>query len=50
LIKVEYLTIVNGKTLEPVDIYQENTPNCQHNFIAAKVGQVRLIDNVILQK
>lgn len=47
LIKVEYLTIVNGKTLEPVDIYQENTPLTA--LIAAKVGQVRLIDNVILQ-
>jgi pantoate--beta-alanine ligase len=47
LIKVEYLTIVNGKTLEPVDIYQEKTPLTA--LIAAKVGQVRLIDNVILQ-
>jgi pantoate--beta-alanine ligase len=47
LIKVEYLTIVNGKTLKPVDIYQENTPLTA--LIAAKVGQVRLIDNVILQ-
>jgi pantoate--beta-alanine ligase len=47
LIKVEYLTIVNGKTLESIDIYQENIPLTA--FIAAKVGQVRLIDNVILQ-
>jgi pantoate--beta-alanine ligase len=47
LIKVEYLTIVNGKTLESIDIYQENIPLTA--LIAAKVGQVRLIDNVILQ-
>jgi pantoate--beta-alanine ligase len=47
IIQVEYLTVVNGKTLEPVDIYQENTPLTA--LIAAKVGQVRLIDNMILQ-
>jgi pantoate--beta-alanine ligase len=47
LIQVEYLTIVNGKTLEPVDLYQEDTPLTA--LIAAKVGQVRLIDNVIIQ-
>ncbi len=47
LIKLEYLTVVNGKTLEPVDIYQEDIPLTV--LIAAKVGQVRLIDNVIVQ-
>lgn len=47
LIHVEYLTVVNGKTLEPVNLYQEEIPLTA--LIAAKVGQVRLIDNVIIQ-
>jgi pantoate--beta-alanine ligase len=46
-IKVEYLSIVNGKTLEPVDTYQKEMPLTA--LIAAKVGEVRLIDNIILQ-
>lgn len=47
LIQVEYLTVVNGKTLEPAETYQAETPLTA--LIAAKVGQVRLIDNVIIQ-
>jgi pantoate--beta-alanine ligase len=47
LIKAEYLTVVNGKTLEPVGIYQKDIPLTV--LIAAKVGLVRLIDNVIIQ-
>ena len=46
-IKVEYLTVVNGKTLEPIDKYQENLPITV--LIEAKVGAIRLIDNVIIQ-
>lgn len=47
LINVEYLMVVNGKTLEPVDVYQKEIPLTV--LIAAKVGQIRLIDNVIIQ-
>jgi len=46
LINVEYLIVVNGKTLEPINEYQEKIPLTI--LIAAKVGQVRLIDNVII--
>jgi pantoate--beta-alanine ligase len=46
-INVEYLMVVNGKTLEPVDVYQKEIPLTV--LIAAKVGQIRLIDNVIIQ-
>jgi pantoate--beta-alanine ligase len=47
LINVEYLIVVDGKTLEPIDVYQKDTPLTA--LIAAKVGQIRLIDNVIIQ-
>jgi pantoate--beta-alanine ligase len=47
LIHVEYLIVVNGKTLEPVSEYSNEVPLTV--LIAAKVGQVRLIDNVIIQ-
>lgn len=47
LINIEYLMVVNGKTLEPVDVYQKEIPLTV--LIAAKVGQIRLIDNVIIQ-
>jgi pantoate--beta-alanine ligase len=47
LIRPEYLAIVNGKTLEPLDIYKEDIPITA--LIAAKVGEIRLIDNIILQ-
>ena len=47
LINLEYLTVVNGRTLEPVDIYETEIPLTV--LVAAKVGQVRLIDNVIIQ-
>lgn len=46
LIDVEYLVVVNGKTLEPTVEFDENIPLAV--LIAAKVGQVRLIDNVII--
>lgn len=46
LIKVEYLTIVNGKTLEPISTYNTQIPTTA--LIAAKIGEVRLIDNVII--
>ncbi|HRH56040.1 MAG TPA: pantoate--beta-alanine ligase [Chitinophagales bacterium] len=47
LIKLEYLIVVNGKTLEPVDVYEAEIPLTV--LVAAKVGLVRLIDNVIIQ-
>lgn len=47
LIHVEYLIVVNGKTLEPVSEYNNEVPLTV--LVAAKVGQVRLIDNVIIQ-
>lgn len=46
LIDVEYLIVVNGKTLEPIADFEENVSLAV--LIAAKVGQVRLIDNVII--
>lgn len=46
LIKVEYLVIVNGKTLEPITEYDAQIPAT--TLVAAKVGEVRLIDNVIV--
>lgn len=47
LIQVEYIVVVNGKNLQPVDVYQKDIPLTV--LIAAKVGQIRLIDNVIIQ-
>lgn len=47
LISVEYLKIINGKTLEAVDVYSAELSLAV--LIAAKVGEVRLIDNMILQ-
>lgn len=47
LIQTEYLVVVDGKTLKPIDTYQENIPITI--LIAAKVGEIRLIDNVIVQ-
>ncbi len=47
LIQTEYLVVVNGKTLQPVDVYQKDIPLT--TLIASKVGQIRLIDNVIIQ-
>ena len=46
-IETEYLVVVNGKTLEPIFEYNEQIPITV--LIAAKVGEVRLIDNLILQ-
>ncbi|QQR99152.1 MAG: pantoate--beta-alanine ligase [Sphingobacteriales bacterium] len=48
LIQVEYLVIVDGKTLENIKEYQENIPIT--TLIAAKVGNIRLIDNLILNR
>jgi len=47
LIQTEYLVVVNGKTLEPIDIYQKELALTV--LIAAKVGKIRLIDNIIIQ-
>lgn len=47
LILTEYLTIVNGSTLKPITKYKANIPMVA--LVAAKVGEIRLIDNVILQ-
>jgi pantoate--beta-alanine ligase len=46
LIRVEYLVIVNGKTLEPITEYDVKIPTTI--LIAAKVGDVRLIDNIVI--
>ena len=48
LIHLEYLTVVDGETLEPIFEYRATVPLTV--LIAAKVGQVRLIDNVIIQQ
>ena len=47
LIKVEYLAVVDGKTLQPLSEYEKDIPITV--LIAAMVGQVRLIDNVVVQ-
>ena len=47
LLHVEYLTIVNGKTLEPLSMRQTDLSIVA--LIAVKDGPVRLIDNLILQ-
>lgn len=46
LIRVEYLVAVHGKTLEPLTAYSEDIPTTL--LIAAMVGNVRLIDNLIV--
>jgi pantoate--beta-alanine ligase len=45
-IKVEYLVIVNGKTLEPIAELHPEIPTTA--LVAAKLGDVRLIDNVVI--
>lgn len=47
LIETEYLVVVNGRTLEPIMEYNEQIPITA--LVAAKVEEVRLIDNLILQ-
>ncbi len=47
LIKVDYLTVVNGANLKPIKKYIPNLPITI--LIAANVGEIRLIDNVIVQ-
>ena len=45
-IKVEYLTIADGRTLQPI---QKITPDSYIvALVAAWVGEVRLLDNIIL--
>lgn len=47
LIKTEYFNIVNGKTLEP--LLDANTSEPVVAIVASNIGQVRLIDNLIIQ-
>jgi pantoate--beta-alanine ligase len=44
--KVDYVAIANAETLQPVDEYNQHTPLVV--LVAAYVGEVRLIDNMIL--
>ncbi len=46
LITVEYLAVVNGNSLENIAEYNSQTPITV--LIAAKIGEIRLIDNLIL--
>ena len=43
---IEYLEIVDTSSLQP--IYEIESAKSAGIFIAAKVGEVRLIDNVVL--
>ena len=45
-ITTEYLEIVNGATLEPINDWHD--AKSAVILIAAKIGQVRLIDNLII--
>lgn len=47
LIQTEYFNIVNGKTLEPITGKEPTGPVVA--LVASNVGQVRLIDNLIIQ-
>lgn len=47
LIQVEYLVAVNGTTLQPISTFDTNLPVTL--LIAAKVGNIRLIDNVMVK-
>lgn len=44
----EYMNIVDGKTLRPVELFEET--NFAVACTAVKVGNVRLIDNIILKE
>lgn len=44
LIEVEYFTIANEETLQPLKQWDSNEP--KRGFIVAKLGKVRLIDNI----
>jgi pantoate--beta-alanine ligase len=46
LIRAEYLVIVNGHTLEPLNKIQADIPLVA--LVAAKVGEIRLIDNLVI--
>ena len=43
---IDYIAIVNAKTLQPIQDYNKSTPIIA--LIAAFMGEVRLIDNLIL--
>ncbi len=43
---VEYVALANAKTLELMDEYKKGTPMVA--LIAAKIGEIRLIDNLVL--
>lgn len=45
-IEPEYVSIANAETLEPLSQYQPNTKMIA--LIAAKIGSIRLIDNLVL--
>jgi pantoate--beta-alanine ligase len=45
-IDIDYITIADGKTLQELEFIQKHTVIA----LAAKVGQARLIDNIILHK
>ena len=42
---IDYITIVDGRTLRPIEEISENTLIA----LAVKIGETRLIDNIIIQ-
>ncbi len=46
LIQLDYFYILSGKTLDPIPTL--NSPNFPHAFVAAFLGETRLIDNMAL--
>jgi len=44
MVDVEYIAIVDGESLEPVDVVAPGTLIA----LAARVGKTRLIDNVVV--
>ena len=44
--KIDYLSIVNAKTLQTIDVWDATTPLVA--LLAAYIGEVRLIDNMVL--
>ena len=44
----EYIALANANDLTLLDNYQKDTPMVA--LIAAKIGEIRLIDNIILNK
>jgi pantoate--beta-alanine ligase len=43
---VDYVSIANGRTLQPLDAYDPQVPAV--GLVAAFMGEVRLIDNLVL--